>query len=69
MKPGRIRKVPGYRKALSRLIARYFPEWTESNIHDPGVTLLELVTYSVNDITYRLDDDKSKNKLKRRRSK
>ena len=32
-------------RAVQREVARRFPEWTGSNAHDPGVTLLELFAF------------------------
>ena len=29
--------------------------WTDYNVHDPGVTILELVSYAITDLGYRID--------------
>ncbi len=41
-------------EAKRRLI-RYCPEWTEYNVSDPGVTLIELFAWMTELITYRLN--------------
>jgi predicted phage baseplate assembly protein len=38
-----------------RRIARSCPEWTEHNVSDPGVTLIELFAWMTEMITYRLN--------------
>jgi predicted phage baseplate assembly protein len=38
-----------------RLIARKCPEWTDHNVHDPGVTLIELFAYMTDQLIYRLN--------------
>ena len=40
---------------LAREIARLGlgPDWTEHNTHDPGITVLELLTYALTDLQYR----------------
>ncbi len=35
------------------LIPRYAPEWTDHNVHDPGITLLELVAWLVDQEIYQ----------------
>ncbi|MFA4902803.1 MAG: putative baseplate assembly protein [Desulfobaccales bacterium] len=37
------------------LIPRYTPDWTDHNVHDPGITLLELFAWLVELDLYRLD--------------
>lgn len=37
------------------LIPRYAPGWTDHNIHDPGITLIELFAWLVESDLYRLD--------------
>ncbi|MBL8901101.1 MAG: baseplate J/gp47 family protein [Planctomycetes bacterium] len=37
------------------LITRYCPEWTDHNVHDPGITLLELFAWLVDAQLYRLE--------------
>ncbi len=38
-----------------RLIAQKCPEWTDHNVHDPGVTLIELFAYMTDQLLYRLN--------------
>jgi hypothetical protein len=37
-----------------RLIPRYTPEWTDHNLSDPGVTLIELFAWMVDILLYRI---------------
>ena len=36
------------------LIPRFAPEWTDHNVHDPGITLLELVAWLVDQQIYQI---------------
>ena len=36
------------------LIPRYAPKWTDHNVHDPGITLLELIAWIVDQQIYRV---------------
>jgi hypothetical protein len=36
------------------LIPRYAPEWTDHNLHDPGITLLELLAWLVDQQIYQI---------------
>ena len=38
-----------------RLIPRYCPEWTNHNVSDPGVALIELFAWMTESILFRLD--------------
>src|SRR5438128_12276282 len=38
-----------------RLIPRYCPEWTDHNISDPGVTLIELFAWMTDLLLYRIN--------------
>jgi predicted phage baseplate assembly protein len=38
-----------------RLIPHYCPEWTDHNVSDPGVTLIELFAWMVEAMTYQLN--------------
>ena len=38
-----------------RLVQRRCPEWTDHNVSDPGVTLIETVAYVVDQVLYRLN--------------
>jgi predicted phage baseplate assembly protein len=42
-------------------IVRYAPEWTEYNVSDPGITLIELFAWMTEMITYRLNRVPEKN--------
>jgi hypothetical protein len=37
-----------------RLIPRYAPDWTDHNLHDPGMTLLDLLAWFVDQQVYRI---------------
>jgi predicted phage baseplate assembly protein len=47
-----------------RRIIRYCPEWTEYNLSDPGITLIELFAWMTEMITYRLNRVPEKNYIK-----
>lgn len=38
-----------------RLIPRYCPEWTDHNVSDPGITLIELFAWMVESLLYRIN--------------
>ena len=38
-----------------RLVQRRCPEWTDHNVSDPGVTLIETFAYMVDQVLYRLN--------------
>ena len=38
-----------------RRIVRYCPEWTEYNVSDPGITLIELFAWMTEMLVYRLN--------------
>ncbi len=42
----------------------YAPEWTDHNVHDPGITFIELLAWLVEMQLYRLNTITEKNKLK-----
>lgn len=44
-----------------RRIPRYCPEWTNHNISDPGVTLIELFAYMVDQLLYQINRVPEKN--------
>jgi predicted phage baseplate assembly protein len=44
-----------------RLIPRYCPEWTDHNLSDPGITLLELFSWMTDMMLYRLNRVPEKN--------
>src|SRR5512140_3032428 len=45
-------------------IQEYCPEWTDYNLSDPGVTLIELFSWMAENIIYRLNRVPEKNYLK-----
>ncbi len=47
-----------------RRIIRYCPEWTEYNLSDPGITLIELFAWMTEMIVYRLNQVPEKNYIK-----
>jgi predicted phage baseplate assembly protein len=47
-----------------RMIPRYCPEWTDHNLSDPGITLLELFAWMVDILLYRLNRVPDKNYVK-----
>ncbi|HXI46469.1 MAG TPA: hypothetical protein VNH13_09220, partial [Candidatus Acidoferrales bacterium] len=38
-----------------RLISQRCPAWTDHNVSDPGVTLVELFAFMADQLTYRLN--------------
>jgi hypothetical protein len=40
-------------QAMRLEVHRHFPEWTDSNEHDPGLTLLELFAWLTENLAYR----------------
>jgi predicted phage baseplate assembly protein len=46
-----------------RYVQRRCPEWTDHNVSDPGVTLIETVAYMVDQFVYRLNRVPDKNYL------
>ena len=47
-----------------RLIPRYCPTWTDHNLSDPGITLLELFAWMTDLLLYRLNRVPEKNYIK-----
>ena len=47
-----------------RRIIRYCPEWTDYNLSDPGITLIELFAWMTEQLTYRLNRVPDKNYIK-----
>lgn len=47
-----------------RRIIRYCPEWTEYNLSDPGITLIELFAYMTEALGYRLNQVPEKNYIR-----
>ena len=45
-----------HREEGIKLIQQLSPDlWTDHNLHDPGITLLEELCYAITDLAYRLD--------------
>lgn len=42
-----------YKKGLRRVRDLCSREWTDHNIHDPGVTILEVLSYAITDLSFR----------------
>lgn len=47
-----------------RRIIRYCPEWTDYNLSDPGITLIELFAWMTEMMVYRLNRVPDKNYIK-----
>jgi predicted phage baseplate assembly protein len=47
-----------------RRIIRYCPEWTDYNLSDPGITLIELFSWMTEMLVYRLNRVPERNYLK-----
>jgi predicted phage baseplate assembly protein len=47
-----------------RRIIRYCPEWTDYNLSDPGITLIELFAWMTEQLTYRLNQVPEKNRIR-----
>jgi len=47
-----------------RRIIRYCPEWTDYNLSDPGITLIELFAWMTEQLVYRLNRVPDKNYIK-----
>src|SRR5215213_2897792 len=47
-----------------KLIPRYCPEWTDHNVSDPGVTMIELFAYMVDILLYRINRVPERNYIK-----
>jgi predicted phage baseplate assembly protein len=47
-----------------RMIPRYCPEWTDHNLSDPGITLLELFAWMTDLMLYRINRVPDKNHIK-----
>jgi predicted phage baseplate assembly protein len=49
------RRFQDYVDDAKRLLQRRIPTWTDHNVHDPGVTLIEAVATIADQLTYRLN--------------
>src|ERR1700751_2386082 len=47
-----------------RLVQRRCPEWTDHNVSDPGVTLIETFAYMTDQLLYRLNRVPDRNYIK-----
>ena len=47
-----------------RLVQRRCPEWTDHNVSDPGVTLIETFAYMVDQLLYRVNQVPDRNYVK-----
>src|SRR2546430_7543411 len=47
-----------------KLIPRYAPEWTDHNVSDPGVTLIELFAWMTELLLYRMNQVPTRNYIK-----
>ncbi|MGH2609871.1 MAG: putative baseplate assembly protein, partial [Tepidiformaceae bacterium] len=47
-----------------RLIPRYCPEWTDHNVSDPGITIVELFAWLADLLLYRINRVPEKNYLR-----
>lgn len=59
-----LRFQPDLVDEARRRIIRYCPEWTDYNLSDPGITLIELFAWMTELITYRLNRVPEKNYIK-----
>lgn len=58
------RKFQDLVREARSLIPRYCPEWTDHNLSDPGITLIELFSWMVDILLYRLNKVPDKNYIK-----
>ncbi|MCU1490666.1 MAG: hypothetical protein JWM85_2071, partial [Acidimicrobiaceae bacterium] len=49
------RRFQNYVDDAKRLVQQRCPEWTDHNVSDPGVTLIETFAFMVDQLTYRLN--------------
>jgi predicted phage baseplate assembly protein len=49
------RRFQGLVDDAKRLVQQRCPEWTDHNVHDPGVTLIETFAFMVDQLMYRLN--------------
>src|ERR1041385_2518939 len=47
-----------------RLIPRYCPEWTDHNVSDPGIAIVELFAWMTETLLYRVNQVPEKNYVK-----
>ena len=58
------RKFQDLVREARAMIPRYCPEWTDHNLSDPGITLIELFAWMVDVLLYRLNKVPEKNYIK-----
>ena len=58
------RKFQDLVREARAMIPRYCPEWTDHNLSDPGITLIELFSWMVDILLYRLNKVPDKNYIK-----
>ena len=49
------RRFQDYVDDAKRLVQQRCPEWTDHNVSDPGVTLIETFAYMVDQLTFRMN--------------
>jgi len=49
------REYQGLVDDAKRLVQHNCKEWTDHNVHDPGITLIETFAYMVDQLLYRLN--------------
>ena len=57
------RRFQDFVDEAKRLIPRYCPEWTDHNVSDPGITLIELFAWMTEQYIFRLNQVPDKNML------
>lgn len=58
------RRFQDYVDDAKRYVQQHCPEWTDHNVSDPGVTLIETFAFMVEQLTYRLNRVPDRNYLK-----
>lgn len=58
------RRFQDYVDDAKRLVQQRCPEWTDHNVSDPGVTLIETFAFMVDQLTYRLNKIPDRNYVK-----
>ncbi|HLI16324.1 MAG TPA: putative baseplate assembly protein [Acidimicrobiales bacterium] len=58
------RRFQDYVDDAKRLVQQRCPEWTDHNVSDPGVTLIETFAYMVDQLTFRLNKVPDRNYVK-----
>ena len=57
------RRFQDFVDEAKRLIPRYCPDWTDHNVSDPGITLIELFAWMTEQFIFRLNQVPDKNML------